>query len=293
MNGYVKALTAITAGILGVLLALGGAVLTGVYVAQQKAQETPPVERRFTVQGSGVVRVKPDLLRCTIRFTGNGATATAAQEQVRERMKRLLLKLTEMGVSEKDLQTGEYGLQPVYKTEKTPAHGYEYTRPGVRHWVSYPNVKTIKSFVARNTLEVKFRQVDRAGLLIDAAIAAGAESVENVRFDVDDIRPLRQRARELAAANARERAEVIAAGAGAELGRVITLSETPLPGTTAPDPWAAQNAQIYQPGGGMGGMGGGGMMGGPGTALPDQDEDSMEPGMLEIPARVYVVYELE
>lgn len=290
MNGYIKALTALTAGILGVLLALGGAVLTGVYVAQQKAKETPPMERRFPVQGSGVVRVKPDLLRCTIRFTGRGATATEAQEQVRERMKRLLLKLTALGVAEKDLQTGDYGLQPVYKTERTPAHGYEYTRPGVRHWVSYPDVKTIKSFMAQNTLEVKFRQVDRAGLLIDAAIAAGAESVENVRFDVEDVRPLRQRARALAAANARERAEAIAEGAGARLGRVISLSETPGPGTTAPDPWAAQNAQIYQP---RGGMGGGGMMGGSGAAPPDQDEDSMEPGMLEVSARVYAVYELE
>jgi uncharacterized protein YggE len=159
----------------------------------------------------------------------------------------------------------------------------------VRHWVSYPAGRTIRSFVAHSTLGITFRQVDRAGRLIDAMIAAGAESVDNVRFEVDDLKPLRQRARELAAQNARERAEVIAAGVGTRIGRVITLSETPLPSFPgAPssfDPWAARNAasEVYQARQQM--------------DFPAHDdtgeEDAMEPGMLEVTAKVYVVYELE
>lgn len=283
MNGYQKFLLGLTGCILGALLVVSGAVLTALWGDGLRARR-PEMERRFTVQGTGLVRARPDVCRATLHLQGRGKTAAEAQQQVQVQMKRLLFKLTELGVSEKDLQTGEYSLEPTVTTQATPSQAYEYTRPGVRRWVSYPAGKTIRSFVARNTLQVTLRQVDRAGLFLDAAIAAGAESISNVRFEVDDLKPLRQRARELAARNARERAEAIAAGVGARLGRVISLSETPPPPSPM-DPWASRNvaSEVYQ----------GRQQIAPPVHDDTGEEDAMEPGMLEVTAKVYVVYELK
>jgi uncharacterized protein YggE len=64
-----------------------------------------------------------------------------------------------------------------------------------------------------------------AGKLIDAAVAAGANTVYGPSLSSGDAEQLYRDALKEAVDDARERAEILAAAAGRQLGRVISMSE--------------------------------------------------------------------
>jgi uncharacterized protein YggE len=68
--------------------------------------------------------------------------------------------------------------------------------------------------------------VKRLGEILDGAIGLGANQVNAISFDVSNADTLIDDARRLAIASARRRAELYAAAAGAQLGSVLTISET-------------------------------------------------------------------
>ena len=86
--------------------------------------------------------------------------------------------------------------------------------------------QTFRSYVARNTVEVRLDDIDRIGVVIDAAAAGGATTITGVRFDVRNRAGLERDALRQAVADARARAEAAAAGAGATIDRIVRIEET-------------------------------------------------------------------
>jgi uncharacterized protein YggE len=81
-------------------------------------------------------------------------------------------------------------------------------------------------FVVRNLLQVTIRDIDRAGFLIDRLVEAGANEVRGISFTLQDDTELAREARELAAADARRKAEHLAQLHDAKLGKVLRISES-------------------------------------------------------------------
>ena len=67
--------------------------------------------------------------------------------------------------------------------------------------------------------------LDAAGKVIDAAVAAGENTVYGPSLSLSDASKLYREALKKAVADARDRASVLAAAAGRELGRVTAISE--------------------------------------------------------------------
>lgn len=74
-----------------------------------------------------------------------------------------------------------------------------------------------------NIVSVKIRQVSAAGDIIDAAIAAGANRIESVGLSVDNPTQYRMEALELAVADAKGKAELLARLTGVTLGPPKTI----------------------------------------------------------------------
>jgi uncharacterized protein YggE len=72
---------------------------------------------------------------------------------------------------------------------------------------------------------LKFHDIPRLGGLLDKAVTAGANSVSSVGFDHTDPSVLLDKARALAVADAKRKANVYANAAGAKIGRLMTLTE--------------------------------------------------------------------
>ena len=76
-----------------------------------------------------------------------------------------------------------------------------------------------------NSVSVTVRDLDTVGDVLDAAIAAGANSIYGVNFSVDDPDQVMAEARSLAAEDALARAEELAGLHGVALGEVVSVSE--------------------------------------------------------------------
>ena len=161
-------------------------------------------------------------------------------------------KLLGAGLTADVLRTLAYDLQPEY---------------------DYPNNKqTLRGYVARNTLEVRVNQMDRAGELIDVAVQSGATSVGNVQFDLKDTAPVVKEALQKAVADARGRAEAIAGAAGRSIERVISIRES---GAAVPIPRRMQR------------------MSAPMEAAAAPSPPPMEPGELQIEANITLTVKLK
>jgi uncharacterized protein YggE len=95
---------------------------------------------------------------------------------------------------------------------------------------------------ASQRLSVRVRAVDELGRVIDRAIAAGATVVDEVSLELADPGAATAQARELAVADARSRAEALAAAAGVTLGKAVAIMEGPRAGE--PRPFAKARAEL-------------------------------------------------
>jgi hypothetical protein len=169
-----------------------------------------------TVSGSGRVAVTPDVVELRLGVAVTRPTATAAQADAAVAMADVLGALREAGVAGHDLRTEGLSLQPVmdYRSDGPPAlRGYEL----------------------RNGVVARLRDLARLPEAIDGAIAAGATTLDGVRFDVEDRAAAEALARDAAVADALAKAAALARAAGAELGPVLAVSEG-VAGPPAPFP---------------------------------------------------------
>jgi uncharacterized protein YggE len=173
-------------------------------------------QRTINVSGTGQASAVPDIAVVTLGVQTEAEQASAALSQNNERMQAVINAVKEAGVAQEDIQTQAIQLQP----------RLEQPRP---QEVTPPNVV---GYVATNTIQVTVRKLDNLGQMLDAAVQAGSNLIENISFQVSDPAELLDRAREAAWQDAQHKAEQLAKLAGAKLGDVLTINEsssTPIP----------------------------------------------------------------
>jgi uncharacterized protein YggE len=162
-----------------------------------------------TVDGIGQASAAPDSAVIELGVQSRALTASVALSETSAQLASLLDALTTAGIAEDDIQTQQVSLFPVYDQPQNPTDNPELT-----------------GFNAVNIVRVRVRQVDTLGELLDAAVTAGANTIQNIQFELSDPAAQLSEAREAAVNNAREKAEQLAALNGAELGAVRTIVES-------------------------------------------------------------------
>jgi uncharacterized protein YggE len=170
--------------------------------------------RWVSVTGVGEVSVVPDEAQVTLGVQTDADTASEALSQNNDQMQALLDALAGEGVARADMRTQFVSLFPRYAEQ--PQAG----QPEVAGYTAIHNV------------EIHVRDLDQLGTLLDAAVAAGGNTISGIRFTASDNADADQQARAAAMDDARAKAEQLAALAGAALGPVISISE----GSTGPTP---------------------------------------------------------
>ncbi|MCG0277697.1 MAG: SIMPL domain-containing protein, partial [Thermanaeromonas sp.] len=155
----------------------------------------------ITVSGIGKVWAVPDIAEITVGVVTRGLTASQAQEENSRIMHAVIQKLKEAGIEDVDLKTGELSLFPEY----APSPEKE-------------EVPRIVAYRATSSLIVTVKPVQKAGQVVDAALAAGANQVHGLRFLVSSARELELEALSLAVQDARRKGEVVAQALGVKLG---------------------------------------------------------------------------
>lgn len=160
----------------------------------------------LTVRGSGVVNVSADIASVVLGVRESAADVREAQATVNEKINAIFAALTEAGIESKDI-----GTESIYIYAN-----YDYSDGEER----------LAGYTASNSLCVTTAQIDKVGEYIDIAFAAGANTLDTVRFSSRDNAEAQKEALELAVQNAYEKAEIIAAAAGMEIVSVKSFDET-------------------------------------------------------------------
>lgn len=192
------------------LLALIAAAGTAPALAQTAPTvgETPVLAAGTTLDVSAegrVVRV-PDVATIRAGVVTQAPTAGAALAERSARMTRVIAALKRAGVPDRDIATAQVGLTPQYRYVEGQA-------------------PTITGYQASNTLSVRFRDIDKAGQILDALVAAGANQMDGPDLSVDRPEAALDEARTAAVARARARAELYARAAGLRVRRIVSISE--------------------------------------------------------------------
>jgi uncharacterized protein len=189
----------------GLMLVFGVVAAANFGVPAPARAQAPPA--RVVVSGEGRVSVVPDLAQVRSGVTTNAKNVKDAVESNSRTMAAIITALTESGIAQKDIQTAQFSIQPVYSNPDQHSES------------------KLTAYRVSNQVIAKIRHIDKLGDVLDRLAAAGATDVWNIEFLVSDPSKALDEAREAAIADARRKAEVFARAAGVTLGRVVAIEE--------------------------------------------------------------------
>jgi len=184
---------------------LAAAVLLVTFASPLRAEERP-MHRLITVSASGYADAEPDRATISAGVAAEAGTAADALSANTELMQKVIAGLKESGIDAKDIQTRNFNVEP------------RYTNPR-------EGTPTIDGYRVSNQVTLVVRDLKALGGLLDKLVSLGANQVNGLAFEVSKAETLKDEARKEAVANARRRAELLAAAAGADLGEVVTITE--------------------------------------------------------------------
>lgn len=158
------------------------------------------------VTGEGRVEAPPDAVEINLGFTTRAPRAAEAYQQTAAAMTKVVDALTQAGVPRQQLQSAQISLVPVYREEQ------------------------LEGYQASADLRVTLTELERAGEIIDLAVAAGANTVRSIRFEVRNPGPYEDKAYAQAVEDGRRTAAVLARAMGARLGPIRRAEAEPAAG---------------------------------------------------------------
>jgi uncharacterized protein YggE len=160
--------------------------------------------RTVQVTGSALINVTPDRALIQLGVQSNGVTPEAVEQANSTAIQKVLKSIMAQGVEAKDIATDIYVIEPLYD--------------------DYDSLY-IKGYRINNVVAVTLRDIKKTSAILGAALKAGANQVINVEFYTSELRKFRDQARELAMKAAQEKAQALAAAAGAETSCVLSINE--------------------------------------------------------------------
>ena len=167
----------------------------------------------ISVNGKGEAITIPDIATFSFSVTESAKTVAEAQTKATEKTNAALVAIKAGGVAEKDIKTLSYSINPQY----------EYTNGPCTQYQCAPSKQTLKGYEVSQTIEVKVRDLSKAGALFETIGATGVQNVNGLAFSIDDVETVKAQAREAAIADAKVKAEKIAKDLGVRLVRITSF----------------------------------------------------------------------
>jgi uncharacterized protein YggE len=144
----------------------------------------------ITVSGMGSVTAKPDLAKVDVGVFSEGQSVSAVQGDSTSKMNAMIDALKTLGITDADIQTSNYNLQPKidWSDNKQRVIGYTLTQ----------------------TVNVKVRDLAKVGDVLESATSHGANQIYGVQFTIDDPTSIQDEARVKAIKEAQKKADALA-----------------------------------------------------------------------------------
>ena len=162
-------------------------------------------ETRITVKGTGEVRITADTAVVSLGINARDREVLKAQQMANETIAAIRTALAGKGISEENITTEYISIYAVY---------------------DYRNEQEeVVAYNASSTLAVRVTDMESIGKVIDAAFAAGANTLNGISFSASDTEEAKTEAMKKAVEDARKKAETLAEASGLKITGTETIAE--------------------------------------------------------------------
>lgn len=199
---------------LAFLIAVGVSILT-----ETLRVESNRPENTISFSGHGEVYGNPDIATVNFTIRKEAKNVKDAQAGVSLVEKNVLAFLKESKVEDKDIKTVNVSFNPKYEYQYEKTVCAQYPCPPV------PGKSVIVGYEAYETVNVKVRNTDDAGKIVEGLGKLGVSELNGPNFAIDKEDALKDEARKQAIDNAKEKAETLAEELGIHLGKITSFNE--------------------------------------------------------------------
>ena len=194
----------------GRFMAVSGLILLAFALALPASAQDTTQMNTLTVTGSGTAYAAPDVAFVQLGVESVDPDLATAFSQTGQSISDVLDALQGLGIDAKDIQTSGINVSP--QDQYDPQTG-QSTGKTVYH--------------VSNTVQVTVLDVTKVEAVLTSAVGAGANTIYNLSFGVQDSSALEQQARAQAVASAQASASQLASALNVTLGAPVIVTEVP------------------------------------------------------------------
>ena len=143
-------------------------------------------QQTVKVTGEATLQATPDQAIITIGVQTENVDPKLAQQENSQTISDIITVLKQLGIAESNIKTSDYRIDPQY---------------------NYIEGKEIfKNYKVHHMLQIKTKDIEKVGSIIDSAVKNGANSVSNVHFSLANSESYYNQALTIALNNAHEKA---------------------------------------------------------------------------------------
>lgn len=160
--------------------------------------------KTITIKGVGTASVKPDYITIMLRIASKDKDYSKSIDNANERIAMLQKSITLVGFVKEDLKTLAFRVGSFYDNDVK---------------------KQRATYVCNYNLKLSFDlDTNRLAQVLNAISDSGADANFNIQFTVKNPEKVNQELLKSAAENARQKAEVLCAAAGVNLGELVSIN---------------------------------------------------------------------
>lgn len=185
-------------------------IVLGIAVAGA-AVAAPVDPKTIVVSGYAEMQVKPDHATVNIGVVTTDKITTKALAANNVLMQKVVEAIKGVGIADADMQTTDFAIAAQHPQGKE-GYGFDYS--------------VTLGYMVSNTLTISMTDLSKAGIVIDAAVKAGANTSNSVDFDAKDRKSYDDKVLTEAVQDAHHNAEVMAAAEHAHVGKMVSMANT-------------------------------------------------------------------
>jgi uncharacterized protein YggE len=162
--------------------------------------------RTVNVSGSGEMAAEPDLAHVTLGVEARKPTMAEARAAVSATVERVLALTRDLRIDPKLVNATRVQVQPEYS------------------WNEKDRKRVLLGYLVSRQVQVELRDLEQLGALLERAVDAGVNQVNDPMLDSSKRKALEREAMARAVEDARLNAETLAGAAGVKLGAVRSLN---------------------------------------------------------------------
>ena len=121
--------------------------------------------RTMLVSGIGTIKAEPNLAIASLGVITENINLKEAQEENAKKTNAVINSLIEMGIPKEMIKTASFNIEPKY----------DYVE----------GKQVFRGYRVSNILSVTIKELSKIGEIIDAAVASGANRVDNISFSIE------------------------------------------------------------------------------------------------------------